>query len=638
MCGIFGVVPVESGVVPDAEKLDASAGLLRHRGPDNQEIHTEAGLGLAHCRLSLLDLRPRSDQPFWDPSGRYVLVYNGEIYNHPDLRRRLRDMGVEFRTTSDTEVLLMALIHLGVERTLSKLEGMFAFGFYDTESGDLYLARDRFGTKPLFVYEDDRRLIFSSELEAFRPWLGMEADPWSISSFLHGFLGPTEGRTFYRGISFVGAGELLHRTAGGETNRTRFFTIDEFRDPDLAGRLAAAGRHALVDELDDLLFEAVHDQLIADARVGALCSGGVDSSLLLAMAARQHSDLAIFHADLVGRYSERGPAARLADHLGLQLNVVEVSPTDVIDALPEVTYRYGLPVMRPESVPLYYVSQLVRDEGVKAVLTGEGADECFLGYSWIPPRLLSPDYYVSLLRDWKRRVFSSEEGLPTNTLFNPPNNEGFFRALLNRFEESRENQRIVSALESSMDRTPRRSDLLTLRLLGYHLRTELLTSDNMGMAASVEGRYPFLDHDVVRFAVNLPYGHKVSFDPTQLHSTHPGFAVKWIVRAVADRYLPQALGGRAKQPFRVEAMRQLSFGLSFFRNSYLVDFLELSEDDTEHLAATASRHMKQRLFLLELWLHVCLYQDSRSSLRERLRRDTSIGEAQAQRQQEAALA
>ena len=182
MCGLSGILFADSTVTPNGEFLQSSVQRLHHRGPDSQGIHAAEGVGLVHCRLSLVDLSSRSNQPFWDESGRYCLVYNGEIYNFKKLRSELEARNVVFRTTGDTEVLLQCLINNEAELVLPRLEGMFAFALYDKEEQSLLLARDRFGMKPLYVYEGDGIFAFASEIKAMRPWVSIRY--WR-APFLH---------------------------------------------------------------------------------------------------------------------------------------------------------------------------------------------------------------------------------------------------------------------------------------------------------------------------------------------------------------------------------------------------------------------------------------------------------------------
>jgi asparagine synthase (glutamine-hydrolysing) len=386
MCGIFGIMWHRADDVPDEYRLKETVKLLHHRGPDGYGYHADVGIGLVHTRLALLDLNPRSDQPLWDKQQRYCLLYNGEIYNFKELRFELEQRGVEFRTTSDTEVLLEWLINCGVEATLPVLEGMFAFALYDTLENTLVLARDRFGIKPMFIYDANDVFVFASEIQAMRPWLEFEPDHWTISSFLLGFDGPTQGYTFYKNVKILNPGAVVEIRRGETAQYSTFFSMGGFWDPEQAEQVRQIKSHQMIDEIERLLLESVRLQLVADAPVGALCSGGVDSSLILAMAAKYHNNLAIFHANVVGPLSEFEAAFQLAKHLKLDLKAVEVNDQDFIDWMPELIEHYGHPFYHtPHSVPFMMVAQLVRKHNVKAVLTGEGSDECFLGYDFSSP-------------------------------------------------------------------------------------------------------------------------------------------------------------------------------------------------------------------------------------------------------------
>ena len=388
MCGIFGIVIHNRDVIPEKDRLEQTARLLEHRGPDSFGVYSEPGIGLVHTRLSLVDLSSRSDQPFWDRQRRYGLVYNGEIYNFRELREDLEKRGVQFRTTSDTEVLLECLLHDGHEATLPKLEGMFAFGLYDKIEKTLLLGRDRFGIKPLYVYDQEDIFVFASEISAMRPWVNFAPDLSSVSSFLLGFHGPTNGCTFLERIKFLSPGGIARITMGRQARYSKFFSMTDFWDPGYGTELTCLKPRQLVDRVEEHLLRSVKQQLVADAPVGALCSGGVDSALVAAMAAQYHTNLAIFHANVVGPNSEHDAAVEVAKHLRLDLKVAEMQDEEFIGLLPEATRHYGHPLyIVPHSIPFLLVSRVVRSNSVKAVLTGEGSDECFLGYNMLVPNI-----------------------------------------------------------------------------------------------------------------------------------------------------------------------------------------------------------------------------------------------------------
>src|SRR5215212_6573212 len=228
MCGIFGFVSHNSDSIPEKDRLRETANLMEHRGPDARGFHVEPGIALVHTRLSLLDLSERGNQPLWDRENRYALIYNGEIYNFQELREELVQQGVRFDTTCDTEVLLQGLLRWGADATLPKLDGMFAFALFDRETKSLLLARDRFGIKPLFVYETSEAFIFASEIRTMRPWIEFEPNLLSISSFLYGFSGPTQGATFFRNVTCIPPGGVVRTRKGSKSEHSRFFSIGDF--------------------------------------------------------------------------------------------------------------------------------------------------------------------------------------------------------------------------------------------------------------------------------------------------------------------------------------------------------------------------------------------------------------------------
>ncbi|MEY2439042.1 MAG: hypothetical protein QOI34_427, partial [Verrucomicrobiota bacterium] len=470
MCGIFGVIWRQSDRVPEQDRLERTARLLRHRGPDATGVFADQGVGLVHTRLSLLDLSERSNQPLWDKQRRFALLYNGEIYNFQQLRLQLEAEGVEFCTTSDTEVLLEALLKWGAEKTLPKLEGMFAFGLYDRTLGSLLLARDRFGIKPLFIYQTEDTFLFASEIQAMRPWINLEPDFPSISSFLYGFSGPTKGFSFFRHVKSVEPGAMVTIEKASTPKYSRFFSLPDFVDPDEMDRLEGLSQHEVVNEVDRLLNESVKSQLIADAPVGALCSGGLDSSIIMSIAAQYHNNLAIFHANVVGPISEYPAALRLAQHLKLDLKAIEVHDDDFITEIPEVTERFGHPFYScPHSLPLMMVCRLVQQAGVKAVLSGEGSDECFLGYAFCAPNIREYAGVRPLLRFIKRwfRDPSGSNGLqylgPSYVQGGEPDGaEGLVHALHNRFEVVRDTVEMRDRLGDSLPANRSKASLQSL--------------------------------------------------------------------------------------------------------------------------------------------------------------------------------
>jgi asparagine synthase (glutamine-hydrolysing) len=599
MCGISGVWQYPAVSQPDSSRLEASGRLMSHRGPDWQAVYADTGVGLVHTRLSLLDLNERSNQPFSDPTEQHVLVFNGEIYNFRELRDRLVSRGSEFVTTSDTEVLLQCLIHLGLDETLAQLEGMFAFAWYDRAAQRLTLARDRFGMKPLFYHDHAGTLYFASEVRVLRPWLAMSPDHFSIAAWLQKGKPPTQGFTFYSGVRALSPGMVLSVGRNDPPASRRYFDLLQFYEPEYAASLRRMPIGRLVDQVDELLNQSVAMQLAADVPVGAFRSGGVDSSVVMAMAARQHGKLAIFHANVGGRYSEFAAAAELADHLKLDLLSVDVEDSDFLDLLPRATQHFGHPIAyREESIPLLSVSHLVRDHGIRAVISGEGSDEIFLGYNWrIPSRTAALEKLIPNRRRVrnivKRIVFGRYAELNSTR---PQMNLAL--GLLSRFEVEIENT--ARQLAGS------RRELSSLDTLAFHLRTLLHRNDSMGMSASVECRFPILDSELVRLAVNLPYRSKVRRSWRLRDWRHPFLQNKWILREVASRYMPSSLSLRPKAGFPTNAFRRMEIPPKYLAGCSAADILELSQREIAFLAEHGDQRLLARLLHLSVWCDVCL--------------------------------
>ncbi len=617
MCGLFGILQHHATAPPSVEGLESTARRLRHRGPDGSGTFADRGVGLVHTRLSLVDLNERSNQPFWDASGRYCLVYNGELYDYDGLRSELGRLGVALRTTSDTEILLESLIHLGVENTLHRIEGMFAFALYDAHQKSLVMARDRFGIKPLFIYDDDEVFLFSSTIEAMKGWVDLRPDPLMVSAYLQGFNGPMSGRSFYEGVTIVPPGAVVRITLGSRAHGSPCLTMHDLHDPDLAEDLAARSPGEWVDRVEELLLNSVECQLCADVPVGAFCSGGVDSSLIMAMAARSHSDLRVFHADIQGPLSERSAAERLARHLDLEMKVVSVLDQHFIDTLPHIVEHFGSPFANPTTVPVLLVSQLVRGEGIKAVLTGEASDECFLGYPWLVPNL--PSEIRSLGGRLLRGLGLRRSGRPPSRV----RDRELMIDLASSFE--------LQLGPASFPDTPRREyhaegrhGLANDAELSYILRTLLHRNDTMGMAASIESRFPFLDSRLVTLAVNLPYAAKIRFSPSMLDRDQLFYRDKWVVRQVADRYLPAELSQRKKGMFPTSAFGRMVIDDRLFEDSFVADWYRLARPRLAHLLDNATRDLKLRLMLFDTWGRVCVRSDDKAEVSARLLRHVSV--------------
>jgi len=622
MCGIFGILYHKSGTIPNKHLLEDTARILSHRGPDNYGIYADSGIGLVHTRLSLLDLNPRSNQPFWDKDGRYCLVYNGEVYNFEELRNDLEKKGILFRTTSDTEVLLEILIHGNTNSILQRLEGMFAFVLYDKFEKSLMVVRDRFGIKPLYIYDADDMFICSSEVKTIDNYVKLEPDFLSISSFLQGFSGPAKKHTFFKNIKILPPGAVVKIGIGQAAQYSSFFTTSDFWDQNQVEELKKLHPKKVIDRTEEFLLNSVRKHLIADAPVGALCSGGVDSSLVMAMASKFHSNLAVFHADVKGPCSEYEAALLLSRHLKLDLKSVEVCDQHFIEYMPDVIEHYEHPfVYHPNSIPFLMVSKLVQENGIKAVLSGEGSDECYLGYSYLENEhpLMFYRRVPGYIRTFMQKIPKIRAIIPECNC----NTRNFIMNLHNRFEVLLEDIMTREKIEKSDLNKIANRDIRTLDLLNYHLCTLLHRNDCLGMAASIEARFPFLDHELVKLAVNMPYKLKIHFS-LSAEKTYPFLQEKWIVRQVATRYLPLQLSQRQKLGFPTNAFERMQISPAYFLGSSIADLFELTTKDIQFILENADHNTIIRLLHLDVWNHVCLNRRPKRLILNRMREYVAI--------------
>lgn len=622
MCGIFGIIFNDRTSIPQKDLLNKSAELISHRGPDGHGIYAAPGIGLVHTRLSLVDLQHRSDQPMWNAERSHCLVYNGEIYNYQSLCEELLERGIRINTTSDTEVLLQLLIVDGVKETLSRLQGMFAFAFYDVGRKQVTLARDRFGIKPLHLFRDNDRLMFTSEIKALKPWTRLQPNSFQMIRYLMNYGAPIRNSGFYENIDIVPAGSVITVDIGSTPRFEKFADVLNMVNRDTTEKLNCMSKEQAVDHVDALMQQSVRKMMLADAPVGALCSGGVDSSLIMAMAARQHNNLAIFHANVVGPLSEYDAAAGLARHLNLDMQTVNVLDDDFIRLTPEVLYHYEQPFSgHPHSVPFMMVSRLVQEHGVKGVLTGEGSDECFLGYEYIAMEPFWNFYHrqTRTISDLIRRLPVIGHQLAINRSIFPE----IVPDMLGQFEKTLDRHNAREVYRNTLNK-PVDQNVRSLDLLRDHLVTLLHRNDTMGMSASIEARFPFLDEGLIEAAVNLPLRFKIRFAPGVWEKDHPFLRDKWVLRKVADRYLPKSLSQRKKLGFDVNAFRRMHIDKRFFDSAFIRDRFRLSDNEANHLFDGAGQPLTIKLMMLEIWGRLFIDNELLSEVQEDLLSYASI--------------
>jgi asparagine synthase (glutamine-hydrolysing) len=341
------------------------------------------------------------------------------------------------------------------------------------------------------------------------------------------------------------------------------------------------------------------------------------------MASRVHRDLTIFHANVVGKTSECEAAQALAKHLGVNLRVIDVEDRDFIEGLPEVMRHYEQPfTFHPESIPYQIVCRLVQEHGHKAVLSGEGADELFLGYAASVPtlrKLLWRTYYSGPFAAGGFRLLrrSRSPGVRRGFALSDAD-RGLVRGLHNRFERDQDVDGIRAACIEQVGKAAYERQWSTLHQLAYGLRTLLHRNDTLGMASSVEARFPYLDSRLVKLVVNLPYRCKVRPVPAICDRLHPFVRDKWILRKVAGRYLPRSLSRRTKRPFPTNAFQRMQIDSQVFAHSFIAELFGLTAANLRYLTEHAGRGLKMRLLHLDVWGQVCLHNTPSDVVANRL--------------------
>ena len=576
MCGIVGFWGSGAAKVTIAERM---ARRIETRGPDDAGawVDESTGLALAHRRLSILDLTPAGHQPMHSPCGRYVLVYNGEIYNHQDLRVVLEAEGGAFdwRGHSDTETLLAALRHWGVQVTLERLNGMFSFALWDANERSLFLARDRMGEKPLYYGRSGDTFLFGSELKAMAAhpaWRG-EVDRDALALYMRHNYVPTPW-SIYRGVSKLLPAHFVVITDSGLSvgKPTCYWNLahvaeqgvaSAFREPDV-----------LINELDALLRDAVKRRMASDVPLGAFLSGGYDSTtvaaLMQAQSERPVKTFSIgFHEE---GYNEAQHAKAVAEHLETEHTELYVTSEEAMSVIPKLPTIYDEPFSDSSQIPTYLVSKLAR-EHVTVSLSGDGGDELFFGYNryvlgyqiWSKLRLLphslrkvlagvlnlAPGHALDAMQrqlPQRFQVSNLADRLPKLAqVLVHRDGQSFYRNLVSHAKNPAEIVLGASEPDTILncpDRLPSlpglRERMMYLDEMTY-LPDDILTKvDRASMAVSLEARVPLLDHRLVEFAWRVPTEYK--------YRDGQG---KWLLRQVLYRYVPRELMDRPKMGFGV---------------------------------------------------------------------------------------
>jgi asparagine synthase (glutamine-hydrolysing) len=564
MCGIAGIVAADRLHADERARLMSMRDVLTHRGPDEAGLFADDRAGLAHRRLSIVDLAA-GQQPLTNEDGTIWLVFNGEIYNHASLRPSLEAAGHRYRTRCDTETIVHAYEQWG-DRCVERFRGMFAFAIWDAPRQRLLLARDRLGIKPLYWTLVHDRLLFGSEVKAILEsgLVRAEANERAIPELLATrYLSGAD--TLFKGIHRVLPGHVLVFERGAVTTRMWWDVpvgpsrpeVSTLPDDEAVARFRAR------------LEDAVRTRLMADVPLGMFLSGGLDSSAIAALMARMiDRPLRTFSVAFKERaFSELEYARQVSSAIKADAHEIVIDDHDFFRALPRLVWHEDEPIAHPSSVPLYFVSELARRH-VKVVLTGEGSDELLAGYGKYPRALvnwhagaawgLTPEPFRAFVCDrivprlpgrlarYARRSFLALPRTPEAMFFDNFASIGVRRQgslLGSRLAPLATPEQVYKASRDHLDRPNGRSTTLD-RLLYADLKTYLvellMKQDQMSMAASIESRVPFLDHHLVEFAAALPPRMKLR-----------GFTTKWILRQAVKSILPPAILTRPKMGFPV---------------------------------------------------------------------------------------
>ncbi len=558
MCGVSGLIAVQP--VPDGLRLvDAMVDAQAHRGPDHRDVVAIEAAGgasviLGHNRLSIIDLSPEANQPMWDAERRYCIVYNGEIYNYVEVRDELRALGREFRTASDTEVILEAFKAWGTD-AFSRLNGMFALALVEPDAGRIWLVRDRFGVKPLFYHHTGGTLYFSSTPGELARQLGLRPNLEYVARGLHYWLYEDDGPiSQYEGVNAVPAGTAIQAqatTSAIDLRCTRWYHLADRVEQRRAG-LAEAHDTEASGMVLDLLTDAVRLRLRADVPVGISLSGGLDSASIAALLAPMHGDVTGFSYGRPDVRNSEGPAvARAARHARVSAEYVWPDAAAGIQAFWDTLAAQDAPFPGLSIVAQYLVFEAAHDQRMKVLLGGQGADEILMGYR---------KFQVMLLADALRRRdpasavrFAWSTGL---MLAAEANRAGVYLRQRQRYLRSGglETSLVLpppAPLDMAMqgDEPPWRRQVREVTRLS--LPTLLRYEDRNSMGNSLETRLPFLDYRFVELALALPDRLKV----------RSGYG-KWILReAMRGRVPASARKARAKRGFDAPEAAWLAAGL-----------------------------------------------------------------------------
>jgi asparagine synthase (glutamine-hydrolysing) len=565
MCGICGIFDFTGHAELSRGLLKSMADTMAHRGPDDwgTYLSPDRRLGFGFRRLSIVDLSPAGHQPMSNEDGTIWIVFNGEIYNHVELRRELEATGHVYRSRSDTETIIHGYEAWG-EEVVHRLRGMFAFAIWDLECRRLFLARDRIGIKPLYYSWQQRCFLFGSEIKAILAWPSVEraVEPEALYHYLTLATTPPP-LTLFRGIRKLPPGHTLTVHADGRSELRQYWD-PLFPEDSLAGMEA----EEIAERLQDMLRESIRLRMMSDVPFGVFLSGGVDSSLNVALMSElmdQPVDTFSIAIRDDPRSNELSQARRVAQHFGANHHEIVITPQDFVDLLPQMVYHQDEPLADPVCVPLYFVSKLARENGTIVIQVGEGSDELFAGYTgyafmadfyrryyapfaalprWLkqPTAAVAERVMPARWAEYVRRAASGQElfwgGV---TVFSDQAKrrwlrDGYVLQSYSTYDSVvRPHYKRFDAFRPG---APFLDRMIYLELKQRLAELLLMRVDKMTMATSVEARVPYLDHKLVRFALAIPSSLKICNGIT-----------KYILKRAARGLIPDDVIDRPKIGF-----------------------------------------------------------------------------------------
>jgi asparagine synthase (glutamine-hydrolysing) len=621
MCGLTGLLRTDGGRA-DIQLVMRMGDALRHRGPDGEGSFDDGPVAFAHRRLSIIDLTAAGAQPMRTPEGRYTIVYNGEIYNHRELRAELERDGWVFRSRSDTEVLLAGFALWGVDRLALRIDGMAAFAVWDNRDRRLTLVRDRFGVKPLYVWRAPWGIAFASEIKAFlqHPDFRVEVNRGALAEYFT-FQNLFRSHTLFAGVEQAPRGAILEFDAAGERQRI-YWDYDFSHQADISAADAAA-------ETRRLLEQAIERQLVSDVPVGSYLSGGIDSGSIVATASRFVPRIQTFTGGFEmskvegyeAGFDERRAAEIMAYTYGAEHYEQVLNAGDIRWALPRVIWhledlRLGM------SYPNFYVSRLA-SKFVKVCLSGAGGDELFGGYPWRYYRVfrsLDPDAYFQASYDyWQRLTREPDRRRMLKGAGDEAGHEAMFEAFKSGFGDPSRLR-----FETAADQI---ATALTFECRTF-LSSLLIVGDRLSMAHGLEERVPFLDNALVDFVQRLPVSHKLSDLDHMLQIDEDAVRKKLlaadqfgggkhVLRMAMEHVLPEETRARPKQGFSApEGSWYRGENAAYVRSSLLERELAMDDYiDGDFVREVVDQHLSgQANNRLLIWSLLCFEQWCRTFL------------------------